>query len=174
MNIHPVIVHFPVALLTVYSLMELLRFKKISGQPYWFYAKAIFLFVGGLGSLAALQTGEWAADALGGAARMSEVLQRHEFFAKSSIIIFGILAACYLVLWVERERWTPWTKIELLRRIWLIKVSLAKFVVETKLVILLALAGLVCITITGGLGGIMVYGTQADPFFGFIYKLMFP
>ena len=41
-------------------------------------------------------------------------------------------------------------------------------------VILLALVGLVCITITGGLGGTMVYGPNADPFFGVIYKLMFP
>ncbi len=174
MNIHPVIVHFPVALLTIYALMELLRFKKISAQPYWFYTKAIFLFIGGLGSLAALQTGEWAADALGKSAKMSEVLQRHEFFAKASIITFGILAVSYLILWLEREQFTPWIKFELFRKIWRIKVGFAKFVVETKLVILLALAGLLFITITGGLGGIMVFGPSADPFFGFIYQLLFP
>ncbi len=174
MNIHPIVVHFPVALLTIYALMELLRFKKLLAQPYWFYTKAIFLFIGGLGSLAALQTGEWAADALGNASRMSDVLQRHELFAKSSIVIFGILALCYLILWLEKEQFTPWIKVELFRKAWQIKVKFAKFVVETKLVIFLAFAGLICITITGGLGGVMVYGTQADPFFGLIYKLMFP
>jgi hypothetical protein len=57
---------------------------------------------------------------------------------------------------------------------WMMKIRVAHFIVETPFVILMAVLGLICITITGGLGGTMVYGTQADPFFGIIYKLMFP
>jgi len=36
-----------------------------------------------------------------------------------------------------------------------------------------ALIGAVCLTITGALGGAMVYGPTSDPFVSFIYTLFF-
>ena len=98
----------------------------------------------------------------------------HENFASASVAIFGILAASYLVLWLNRENFSSVAmKIKLIS-LWNFLVKLAHFFAETKFVILLALAGLICITITGGLGGLMVYGPNVDPFFGIIYKLLFP
>ena len=40
MNIHPIFVHFPIALLTLYSLAELIRWRRITELAYWFYVKA--------------------------------------------------------------------------------------------------------------------------------------
>ena len=48
MNIHPLLVHFPIALLTIYSLLELVPFKQIYRQSYWFYTKAIILIIGSI------------------------------------------------------------------------------------------------------------------------------
>ncbi len=161
--------------------MELVRFKKVTNQAYWFYSKAMFLFVGGLGALAALFTGDTAREAVQAGefapaiTNFKAVVSMHENFADLSVAIFGILALCYLVLWLNRENLG--TRLGLtgtLQKMWLLKIKVAHFIVETPFVILMAVLGLICITITGGLGGTMVYGTQADPFFGIIYKLMFP
>ncbi|KHO51327.1 MAG: hypothetical protein QT04_C0044G0036 [archaeon GW2011_AR11] len=57
LNIHPIFVHFPIALLSLYAVMVLIRFRKVMGLPYWSYAKAILAIAGTLGAFAALQTG---------------------------------------------------------------------------------------------------------------------
>ncbi len=174
MNIHPVVVHFPVALLTIYALMELIRFNKVKSQPYWFYVKALFLMIGGLGALAARQTGEWAAEGVDRSSDTAGILNMHENFANATTLIFGTLAVGYLIIWLNRENiFKFFNNNQTLIKIWNFILPIAKVLIETKLVILLAFAGLACVTITGGLGGIMVYGPDADPFFGFIYKLIF-
>jgi uncharacterized membrane protein len=180
MNLHPIFVHFPIALLTVYAIMELIRFKKVMRQPYWFYSKALFLMIGGLGALAALYTGDMAKAAVRSGEFMvaipnfDQVVRMHENFADLTVGIFGILAACYLFLWMQRYNFSSFAKKIGLLPVWNFLLILAHFFVETPFVIFMALAGLICVTITGGLGGIMVYGPGADPFFGFVYHLMFP
>ncbi len=180
MNLHPVFVHFPVALLTVYALMELVRFKKVMSQPYWFYLKAVFLTIGGLGALLALYTGDMARSAVRqgdfvvAINNFKQVLNVHENFAHLSVAIFGLLAASYLFLWLQRENFSAFAEKINLGALWKLLLKFARFFVETRFVIFMALAGLICITITGGLGGVMVYGTSADPFFGIIYHLLFP
>lgn len=61
MDFHPIIVHFPIALLTCYGLMELVRLKKVLTSAHWFYIKAVFLLVGSAATLIAFKTGEIAA-----------------------------------------------------------------------------------------------------------------
>lgn len=181
MNLHPIFVHFPVALLTLYALMELARFNFLLKRPYWFYAKALFLIAGGLGALAALYTGDMAKFAVRSGdfhpaiANFNQVVRVHENFADFSVAIFGILAASYLILWMRREGFALWLgQRAALQKVWGWLVAFAGFFAESRFVIVMALAGLVCITITGGLGGVMVYGPTADPFFAFVYKILFP
>ncbi|HVY67667.1 MAG TPA: DUF2231 domain-containing protein [Patescibacteria group bacterium] len=180
MNLHPIFVHFPVALLTVYALMELLRFRKLQGQPYWFYVKALFLMIGGLGALAALATGDAArlAARMGefhpAVANFSQVVRLHESFADLSVAIFGLLAASYLILWLDRENFGRWLGSAGLQSFWAVLRKMAGLLADSPLSVILALAGLASITITGGLGGIMVYGPGVDPIFGLFYRLLFP
>jgi uncharacterized membrane protein len=49
-NVHPLLVHFPIALLVVYSLLEWVPLKKLANLSSWFYIKATFLFFGDLWS----------------------------------------------------------------------------------------------------------------------------
>lgn len=150
------------------------------GQPYWFYAKAIVLMVGGLGALVALNTGDMAkysvehGEFIVQIPNFKQVVSTHENFADLSVGIFGTLAVCYLILWLNRENIVRLiNQKKWVAQFWQILLKIAKFFVETNLVIVLALAGLISITITGGLGGVMVYGVNADPFFGAIYHLLF-
>ncbi len=136
--------------------------------------------LGGLGALAALWTGDMARFAVRSGnfvvsiGNFQQVVRMHENFADASVAIFGILAAGYLIIWLNRENFGRILKLQSLQNFWNWLVKLSQFFVQTRLVIFMALAGLICVTITGGLGGIMVYGVNADPFFGFIYKLMLP
>ena len=53
----------------------------------------------------------------------------------------------------------------------LVKVQKIAETLYKNFVPLLALLGLIAITITGGLGGAIVYGKDVDPIVSFIYKL---
>lgn len=179
MNLHPIFVHFPVALLTVYSLMELIRWKRVSNQEYWFYIKAVFVILGGLGALAALATGDIAKEAWRNGSFISpitnfrQVVSMHELFADITIVIFGILATCYLAAWLDKQGFAVFTNKYSLSWVWKIFTNIYKMIINTRIVILMAIIGLISITITGGLGGVLVYGQEADPFFKIIYNLLF-
>lgn len=63
-NLHPIAVHFPIGLLVIYSLLEILSlFKKIRNNKTVRYIKLFLLIVGRIGIQASLATGEAAADA---------------------------------------------------------------------------------------------------------------
>lgn len=147
MDLHPILVHFPVALLTVYAILECIRFKKVLEKPYWFYIKAVLAILGELGALAAYATGH--------GVRGSALVQMHSTFATITVWIFATLAISYIKEWLKREG------------MWLTKFSAPGYVI-----VILAIAGLVSVTITGGLGGAIIYGTHFDPFMTPIFKLL--
>jgi uncharacterized membrane protein len=166
-NLHPIFVHFPVAFLTLYAVLEILSLPFLTRRTWWFPVKAVLLFAGFVGGLVALQTGELAAEAFRGTATMRAV-QWHEYFAKASLIIFGILSAAYLVESLARKegaRWSDgqwWTTVLLWeRRIFPMPVR-----------IILAVCGFTALAITGALGGSLVYGTDVDPLAGYLYMIL--
>lgn len=160
MDFHPIIVHFPVALLTCYGLMELIRIKRALASAHWFYIKAAFLLVGSAASFAAYKTGEFAA----GEGR-SALIATHARFAKFTIVVFGIMALVYLLKiispWIERK-YSVFTK----------GLEFAEKIRVGWLGLLIALAGLMAITVTGALGGAIAYGPTIDPVVSAVYYLL--
>jgi uncharacterized membrane protein len=161
-TIHPLVVHFPIALLTIYAVAELLRFKKINGQTYWFYLKAILVILGAFGALVARQTGEELVEAwrVQGASS-SLVVNIHNNWSFIATWIFGVLAIAYFVAWLYREG-----ELKHLFGKW------CERLVTSWLIPVIALIGLAAITITGALGGAIVYGPDVDPTVKFIYSLL--
>ena len=162
MNIHPIVVHFPIAFLVVYALCELLRFRKIIEQPYWFYLKAFLVIVGILGAFVAYQVGEAIEHLF--EAEYGEVMRVHALFARISIMLFGILAVSYFIAWLNRLKTINSSSWRMLRRI-------QAFVLETPAAIVLAVLGLAAISITGALGAAIAHGPDMDPFVSFVYKI---
>ncbi len=170
MNIHPIFVHFPVAFLTVYSLAELIRFRAVLSQSYWFYIKAVLVIVGSLGSLAALITGGMAEDLIPRTDTATHnLIDMHSTWAGATVAFFGVLAICYVVSWTfTTGRFNParpWVV-----SIWNILIKVKHVLLETKFIVVLALIGLVLVTVTGAFGGSIAYKGKTDPFAAMLYK----
>jgi len=173
MDLHPVFVHFPIAFLTVYALMEFVRFK-IGKSNFWLYTKASLLFVGVAGSLPAYKTGEIAEDLNVPSLYSKNLVEIHATFAKGTLVFFGVLTAIYFVLVIQRNE-----KIKsfLPSFVNALTTALSKIYYSPFggiVMILLATGGLILLTITGGLGGLIVYGPDADPLARFLYEVITP
>lgn len=158
MDLHPIIVHFPVALLTIYALLEVLTFNsRLRASPSFFAIKAFLLVVGFLGSIAATISGEHALQ-MGGEYLSKEISHAHEEYGEMTRNVFGLLTLIYLSMYIKHPRIQ---KIgDFFRKYFFITIALA-------------IVGLILVSITGALGGALVYGTEAkDPFIGFVVRLL--
>ncbi len=173
MNIHPIFVHFPIALLTLYAIFEIIQNSKLREQFYFFYVKAVLVITGTISSFLALQTGELAEELRDRS--FQDLIELHSTFANISVWIFSILGIIYLILWVEKSGILNnlFSRQINLQKIWNIIIMYAMKINDSLLMKLIALIGLMAITITGGLGGVIVYGPDVDPFASFIYNLFF-
>ena len=169
MNIHPIFVHFPIALLTLYAILEILPLAAWYPRAAWTDIKTFLVTFGGLGLLVALATGQLAEHSLY-ALRAENVLRVHKMFAGASTAIFGILAAVYLIHWIFEKH--PNLAGGLLKKITLLHAA-AQFVLKRPVVVTIATIGLVAIAVTGTLGGIIVYGPNGDFITKFVYSILF-
>ncbi|MFZ2832246.1 MAG: DUF2231 domain-containing protein [Minisyncoccia bacterium] len=178
MNIHPLLVHFPIAFLTLYAICELIRFNQITKQNYWFYFKAMLVIAGTITAQIAAGTGgmieEMFAEGPKADAIKNAIVPAHEMTAEAGSGIFLILALTYLVLWVNRDASEEFlTRNPRFAKLMRLASPLANWISQTKAILILSILGLVSLTLAGGLGGAMVHGTDADPLISFIYRLFF-
>jgi len=170
MDLHPMIVHFPIALLSIYAVMELIRSKKLLRNESWLYVKVAFLILGTLGAFAALSSGEGAADSFG----ETPVVEVHQFWATTTTTIFGIIAGLYVIFFIDKFLSEKIPKIaKKTKKYWSIVMKIDNFLLTSFVIVLAAFTGLIAVTITGALGGAIVYGTTSDPIVAFVYGLFF-
>ena len=178
MNLHPIAVHFPIALLTLYSVMEMFRYRRVVEQPWWFHMKAFLVILGTLAANGASLTGEMIAEQLKASGVLPSIVATHEQWAKITIGIYSLLAAAYLVVWMERtgvlNRLFP-DPIGGFRDLFDRRLfPAARYFIKSYFSAVIALLGLIAITITGALGGSMVYGPDVDPVARIVYDLLIP
>src|SRR4051812_33973915 len=94
MDLHPILVHFPIALLTLYSVLELISVGRIQKIPGWLTMKSVLVILGGLSLLLARQTGESAAR-LVESPSVRAIIHEHAFYANLAVGIYGVIAAGY-------------------------------------------------------------------------------
>ncbi len=176
---HPIVVHIPVAFLMIFSIFEIITiifFSKFKDKFFW--TKVFLLIVGLLGAQAALSTGEMASHINNGEVSR-EILRAHENWASlASGIFFGILIA-YLFILIYKE-----TKLEeklsklinrsdFTKKVFSIKKKIGEFFYKNSWIFVLAsIAGFIAVSVTGALGGAMVYGKDADPFITMTLKIL--
>lgn len=158
MNIHPLLVHFPIALLSIYAIFECIRFRKLMELREWFYIKAIFLFLGELGALAAAATGDFGEQLF---ASQAAIIRVHEGFAKTTVVIFGIAALIYLGVCIDRI-WGERLRTTKVGSLWNAIAKIAQRLFTGPVLVPFAVVGFVALIITGALGASIVYGTAND------------
>lgn len=166
MNVHPIFVHFPIALLTLYALIELARFPVLERIQSLQNTKHFLLFAGTVAALPTLLAGklaQWSLDVPSGS-HTAEVIRTHSYFALSTAITFSILSLAYgSKLYLDHH---PQTTNKLI-------LILAGLIRLQPLVLTLAFIGVVLIFITGTLGGTIVYGPDLDPITHFVNRVIF-
>ena len=172
-NLHPLLVHFPIGLLTIYALLECMRFKRILRLPYWFYVKGVLVIVGTVASYPTLLTGTLIAPLLQGSAETSALILRHSQWAFGTVLTFTLLMLAYLFGWIKREGWGI-ARTGILMRLRRGGIKYSDAILETAVLPLLALFGLFAVTLAGALGGSIVYGPDVDPFVKVIYGVFGP
>lgn len=174
MNIHPLFVHFPLALLTLYALMVLMPIKFTSRFSWWAGASSMLSIVGWLMTLPTAATGGIAEEMV--KAKVDPALiEMHSSFAGGIIITFFFFFSANVVRAAKAQGWGDRiaARSPLLLKIWGMKQKGAHIVLDTFLGKILAAFGLVMIFITGALGGAIVYGPDFDPMMHSVYKLFF-
>jgi uncharacterized membrane protein len=152
MNWHPALVHFPIALLTIYALMECLRFKKIMAWEPWFYLKASFVILGFLSSIVTYMSGDQIQRQFRKTAGLTTLIHAHSNYAYATVLVFGLISVAYAIVWLK------WKPLE----------AIARRLLSGYIVVPLALIGLALVTITGALGGAIAFGPEIDPVVSFI------
>ncbi|MEK7494131.1 MAG: DUF2231 domain-containing protein [Patescibacteria group bacterium] len=168
MNIHPLFVHFPIGLLVLYAILEILPLMRWYPQAPWDAIKTILSIAGAAGAVAAFGTGEIAEKLLADES-LEELIEVHSSFAAATTFIFGALAFSYFVRWLSQHHQLFERRLRPLAFIG----SIADIITKRTVAVLLALVGLIVLTITGGLGAAIVYGPEADPLVAIIYSLFF-
>lgn len=169
-NLHPLFVHFPIALLFLYSILKVLPTKRLFPLVSWRQIERALLVFGVLGAFAALSSGE-TAEHLTRPDR--QLVEAHAFFAAMATWLYGALLAGELLAIIN-----PLIKNNLKIRqkkepmVLGLLVSFEKLLGNQILSVCLAIVALVAIALTGLLGGVMVYGVSADPVAPMVLKLL--
>ncbi len=96
-GMHPIITHFPIALLSVAPLFVLLGLlPRIGGGFKW--AALLLLVLGTTGAYVAAEAGEAAKELVVQTPQIREVMERHEDLAEAVEVVFTIIAAVYAVI----------------------------------------------------------------------------
>ena len=104
-NLHPMVVHFPIALLLSAWLLDVLAL--VTRRPHLHRFALCHLILGVIGAGAAVLTGLQAEDMAKHSFEMGQVMELHERCGIATLILgVGIVA---WRLW-RRDRWTPLTR----------------------------------------------------------------
>jgi uncharacterized membrane protein len=138
---HPKVVHFPIALLLTYTLLETIG--AILKKDLFSNAAYILLILGVLGAIAAAQTGEQAEHVFENWTKASaDLLEEHEKYANLTVWLFSfllVIRTAFTILVQVKKKYT--TKGDMLKYLF----------------VLIAFIGCYFIYETGEYGGKMVY-----------------
>jgi len=164
-NLHPIFVHFPIALLSLYSVLAILPFRKWFPRVNWRDILFVLLVTGFFGAYLSSVTGEVAEHIV----RVDRsILNAHTFFAAASMWFYGLLFLGEALRVLDQKI----KKITIISFAFTFIDKVRNILQNRVIIFLLAIFGFISIFITGLLGGVMVYGTSADPLAPVVLRLL--
>lgn len=164
-NIHPLVVHFPIALLFLYSILKIIPLERWKPSFAWSHVRRFLLVIGVLGAFVAQQTGEIAQRMIGSE---REIIEIHGLFANITIWLYGTLLAGELLKIFNGYLTSKFNNSLITKVLRAFEMVLTHRVLS----IIIAFAGLITLSITGLLGGVIVYGTTADPLAPYVLRIL--
>lgn len=176
-NLHPLFVHFPIALFTVYALLEMIPSKKLRNNETVFLIKCFILIIGTVSVWPTLASGEAIEHMFGSDASKNALVEIHGLWGSVAAGIFQGLAAVYLIEWIKKGKgkllnWLTTQKG--VSSIWKLLNWIQTKLYHKPVLIIFALLGFIALTCAGALGAALVHGEQIDPAVQFIYNLHKP
>lgn len=160
MNVHPLIIHFPIALWFVYCGILLVQFFWWRDNEQLNTIKYFCLIIGTIWGFFALQSGEVAADIYG----KSPLVHTHEEWADATFKLFVVMS---LITIFTLQSWT---------KIYTWDTTIRKHLttlLHHKMIALVWIAWIVSLTIVGALGGAITRGTHTgDPLSDLVVELL--
>ncbi len=150
--------HFPVALLFIYSIIKIFPFQKWISSVAWKQFERACLVIGTLGAFAAGLTGEIAKHLI--KTQNRHLIGVHSSFAQVTTFVYCLILLGEVASFLNSKY--PHILLAFTEKILCNKIFSK----------ILALVGLVGITVTGLLGGVIVYGATADPFANIVLKIL--
>jgi uncharacterized membrane protein len=89
-NVHPLLVHFPIALLSVFFLLDLIAC--LAKKQHWRDAASYFLYFGAVGAIFTVIAGFQAAYSVIHSEVVHEIMERHEHFGIMVLVLSLILS----------------------------------------------------------------------------------
>ncbi len=166
-NYHLLLVHFPIALLSLYAFLEILSVSKyLRKKESLEVTKGILLVTGVVSGFLSETTGEMIQHIISrNDIHLRATLSLHELFASLTVGIFLVLAISYVISFMENTPAIRNSKIYTLIRS-KIPAFLLSFIFlfeKTTIRIILASAGFLSVMLTGALGGILANNCTIDP-----------
>lgn len=166
MNLHPLVVHFPVALLTLYVMMEVVMQFVFKKNTTAHIIKRLLLYTGTFFIFFSLASGEDAVFKTQFAEGPS-TLSLHEEFAEMCRNIFVIISLVYLAGEPYLLKAQKYISLKLLQKLATLSALLQKY----RITLILALIGFIVLSAVGALGGAITRGVDHDPLAKIIVEL---
>lgn len=163
MKIHPLFVHFPIALFFIYAVIEIFGLDHKYAELKW--AKRVLGILSPIFAYLSILTGGLLEDMFRNDINLRQIVRVHENMATlfmwiASLLALGIIAEIIREKNIQLPSWANSL------------VTFFLFFSKRWVSILLAIVGLILITVTGALGGILVYGPDVDPIAKLLYSLI--
>jgi uncharacterized membrane protein len=138
-NIHPLLVHFPIAFFTAFFFIDCIG--AVANKTQWRYVAAWLLYLGTIAAIFTVIAGLFAANSVAHGDEVHDIMERHEHIGIAVLSLSLFLSAWRLKQWGMHSRGTN--------------------------AVFLGLAGFLCFLLALGadLGGLMVYkyGVAVNP-----------
>jgi len=163
-NYHTLVVHFPVALLGLYTILEILR-TKLKGN-FWIQIRRFLLYIGTFtAAVAIFVAGFIEIEYL---AKFPKIFPVHELYAMLTFWIYLILTIVYLIEQFKKNL----MKNKYFKKYEKHFDEIIELVYHSHFTYFFVGIGFIFLSITGALGGAMVSGPTVDPFVAFFYNLL--